>query len=149
MMKRTIWMVNDDSDDHELIREILQELEFDGDIVFFHTGTDLIKRLEKEKSAPFLIMTDVNLPGINGFDLRESLLKTPDKKFHSVPFIFWSTNASNEQIERAYRLRAHGFFIKEGEYNRWKQLFADIITYWSKSKMPSKKQAYDDPMSIV
>jgi CheY-like chemotaxis protein len=115
--------------------------------VFFHTAAECLQRLEAEKSAPFLIMCDVNIPVTDGFALREILLKIPDKKFHSVPFIFWSNFASDQQISRAYRLRAHGFFIKEAEFNLWKDSFGTIIKYWSKSRMPSKTEAYDEPLS--
>ena len=93
------------------------------------------------------MICDVNLPGTDGFELREEMLQTPNMKFHSVPFIFCSTYANNQQIEKAYRLRAHGFFIKEGEFNEWKKSYAAIIQYWHKSKMPPKNDEYDKPMS--
>jgi len=148
MKKNTIWIIDDDNDDHELIRDILKELDVDMEVEFFHTAKECMKAFEDEKSAPFIIMCDVNIPGTDGFTLRETLLKSSNKKFHSVPFIFWSSYASDSQIERAYRLRAHGFFIKEAEFNEWKASFAAIIKYWSKSKMPSKNEAYDEPLSI-
>lgn len=148
MENNTIWIVNDDVDDHELIADVITELNLKHELIFFHSGTDLMQQFKKENEAPFLIMCDVNLPGLNGFQVRELLLKSADSEFHSVPFIFWSTVASEEQIARAYRLRAHGFFIKEAEYKKWKESLSLIIRYWSVSKMPSKKQAYDKPMSI-
>jgi CheY-like chemotaxis protein len=119
----------------------------DREVLFFRTAKEFLKRLEAEKTAPFLIMCDVNIPGMDGFALRDTLLKLPNKKFHSVPFIFWSTFASDEQVERAYRLRGHGFFIKEGSFEDWKDSFSGIIKYWSKSKMPAKHDAYDEPMA--
>ena len=119
MKNNGIWIVNDDKDDHELIREIVEDLEVSNEVIFFNTARDLLERLKKADSAPFIIMCDVNIPGMDGFALRNKLLEGENKKYHSVPFIFWSTYASNDQVERAYRLRAHGFFIKEGEYKEW------------------------------
>src|SRR3712207_4572194 len=124
MTDNQIWIVNDDYDDRELIQNIMDDLEVDNELVFFHGAKDLLQRLESQEAGPFIIMCDVNLPGTDGFALREQLLKSADRKFHSVPFIFWSTYASDEQIEKAYRMRAHGFFIKEGQYSEWKQSFA-------------------------
>ena len=148
MTKNSIWIVNDDSDDHDLIKDILQELDSNHEGVFFHTAKECLQALEDAETAPFIIiMCDVNIPGTDGFTLRETLLKSSNKKFHSVPFIFWSSYASDQQIERAYRLRGHGFFIKEAEFNVWKESFAAIINYWSKSKMPSKNEAYDEPLT--
>jgi CheY-like chemotaxis protein len=145
-MKNTIWIVDNDRDDHDLVRDLLSELDANNEPVFFNTGKACLEALEKAKTAPFIIICDVNIPGMDGFTLRETLLKSPNKKFHSVPFIFWSNYASDQQIERAYRLRAHGFFIKEAELKVWKESLATIIKYWSRSKMPSKNEAYDEPL---
>lgn len=67
------------------------------------------------------------------------MLATRSKIFNSVPFIFWSTTASEAQITQAYKLAVHGFFIKEISYEEIKKTFIDIINYWVRSKMPSKK----------
>jgi DNA-binding NarL/FixJ family response regulator len=146
MPAESIWIINDDGDDHELILDIMDELKIENEVVFFRTAREFLKKLEAEDTAPFLIMCDVNIPGTDGFALREILLKSPNKKYHSVPFIFWSTFASDEQVEKAYRLRAHGFFIKEGNFEEWKDSFSGIIKYWSKSKMPAKKERYEPPL---
>jgi len=80
----------------------------------------------------------VNLPGTDGFALRRQLLESHSKKLKSVPFIFWTTHATEEQITRAYDLSVHGFFMKEGSFNDMKETFQGIIRYWMKSRMPSK-----------
>lgn len=144
----SIWVIDDDRDDHELISEIMVELGILNEVVFFHTAKEFLERIEREDEAPFIIICDVNLPGIDGFGLRETMLKKANKKLHGVPFIFWSTYASEEQIQRAFRLSVHGFFIKEGEYNQWKETFTAIIRYWHLSKMPSKNDEYDKPMPV-
>lgn len=113
MQQGPIWIVDDDEEDHELVQDIFKELDFNDELALFKSGEDLIARLEQSGEAPFIIISDVNLPRMDGFELRELLLSRPNKKFHSVPFIFWSTRASEAQIQHAYELKAHGFFIKE------------------------------------
>ena len=102
--------------------------------------------LDKAESAPFVIISEVNLPATDGFKLRERLLATPNNKFHSVPFIFWSSNASEAQVKKAFELRSHGFFIKEPSYKDWKVTLLQIIKYWQKSRMPSKRDMPDKPL---
>jgi DNA-binding NarL/FixJ family response regulator len=67
------------------------------------------------------------------------MLEKNKKRFKSVPFIFWTTQASEEQIVKAYDLSVHGLFIKDSNFNELKKTFTCIINYWLKSKMPSKK----------
>ena len=115
----SVWIVDDDGEDHELIQEIFEELRINNPLKFFNGAKPMLNALEKEEIAPFIIFCDVNLPGMDGFQLREKLLATPNNKFHSVPFIFWSTAASEDQIRKSFELRAHGFFIKESKYQDW------------------------------
>ncbi|RYG26103.1 MAG: response regulator [Chitinophagaceae bacterium] len=88
----------------------------------------------------------MNLPKKDGFMLREETLKAANNKFHSVPFIFWSTQASEAQVRKAYRLNAHGFFVKEANFDDWKKSLVKIIDYWTSSLSPSKEDKPDFPM---
>lgn len=138
-MEGPIWIVDEDIEEHELIRDIFKDLKIQNTLVLFTHPEDLLVHLDIAEEAPFIIISEVNLPGMSGFDLREKLLATPNAKFHSVPFIFWSLAPSEAQIYRAYQLKVHGFFVKESTYEEWRQSLAQIIQYWQKSKMPSKK----------
>jgi CheY-like chemotaxis protein len=142
-----VWIVDSDSEDHELIEEIFKEAKLNRPLKFFHGAKPLIKALDESGAAPFIIICDVNLPGMDGFQLRQTLLEIPNNKFHSVPFIFWSTTASEDQIRKAYDLRAHGFFIKEPKFEDWKASLTLILEYWKKSHMPSKEDKPDKPQN--
>ena len=143
---KAIWIVEDDADDHDLIRHLFKELNWPCSLELFATGEQMLERLESSSAAPFMIITDVNLPKIDGFALREKMLQTPNNKFHSVPFIFWSTHASEAQVRHAFELMAHGFFRKEPTFEQWKITLAKIIDYWISSLLPSKEDKYDKPM---
>lgn len=140
-----IWIVNEDREDHELMQEILNELDFKAELVLFTKSEDLLASLDEAEEAPFIIISEANLPGMNGFELREQLLSAPNKKFHSVPFIFWSVTPSEAQVQRAYELKAHGFFIKEATYEEWRESLLTIIRYWQRSRTPSKKDQPSAP----
>jgi len=143
MVNDSIWIIDDDKDDHDLVREIVRELQIPNEVVFFNDARAVLQQLEDEKFAPFIMICDVNLPGMDGFELREKLLATPNKKHHSVPFIYWTNAAVEKQIDRAFKLYAHGFFIKEARFEDWKKTFIQILEYWRNSKMPSKKDNQD------
>jgi CheY-like chemotaxis protein len=142
MQEGPIWIVSEDPDDHELIQEMFTGQDFKNELVLFTGANGLLERLDAADEAPFIIISDANMPGMDGFELREQLLSAPNKKYHSVPFIFWSVAPSEAQIQKAYELKAHGFFVKEAAYEEWRQSLLMIINYWRKSKMPAKK---DEP----
>lgn len=131
-----IYIVDDDRDDEELITEAIRELGYQNEIKFFGSGEEILKALKGNSIIPFIILSDINLAKMNGFELREKILKETSIKDKSVPFIFWSTTASETQIKRAYELSAHGFFIKSATFTELKRELDEIIRYWTDSRAP-------------
>ena len=140
MQTGAIWIIDQDEDDLQMFKDIWKELDIQNQLEWFSNADQVLKKFETIKEAPFLILCDVNLPKINGFKLRELILSHPGKIYHSVPFIYWSTVASEEQIVKAFSLASHGFFIKDSSFTKLKQSFQEILTYWQNSKVPKKKE---------
>ncbi len=138
MQNGPVFIIDDDEDDHDIVREIWSELNVPNELVFFARAEDVLQTLSNITEAPFIIICDVNLPKMNGFDLRQKLLESNSRKFKSVPFIFWTTNASEAQVEYAYNLAAHGFFVKGTRFDEVKATLNTILNYWSISEMPVK-----------
>ena len=139
MQSQAVWVIDSDSDDQEVVKDVWQELQLKNELVFLDGADHALQMLEKATYAPFIIICELNLPAIDGFELRRIMLDKNKKKFKSVPFIFWTTQASESQIVQAYDLSVHGLFIKDSNFNDLKNTFLCIINYWLKSKMPSKK----------
>jgi CheY-like chemotaxis protein len=137
MQTGQIFIVDADADDREMIREIVNELNIPNDLAFFGSGQDLLNHMASAAESPFIILCEVSLPKMDGFELRQRLL-SGDKKFRSVPFIFFSNKASDTQIQKAYDLSAHGFFLKPNTYAEMLQSFKTMLQYWQISKMPQK-----------
>jgi len=140
MEEGQIWLVDDDVDDNDIVKEVLTELEIPNELVLLKSAKEAIARLEETRTAPFIIVSALNLPDITGFELRKALLERNSKIFKSVPFIFWATQATEDEITQAYDLGIHGFFIKEGSFKDIKDTFSRIIQYWRRSKMPAKTE---------
>src|SRR5690348_14880067 len=104
MQTGPVWIVDNDAEDRDIVQEIWRDLQLPNELVFCKDADEAFGLLDKVETAPFIIISEVNLPGDDGFTLRERLLDTHNKKFKSVPFIFWSTQATEQQITRAYDL---------------------------------------------
>jgi CheY-like chemotaxis protein len=137
MNTHPIYLVDDDVDDNEIIQEVWSQLQLENELIFFTSGLQLINRLKQDGRIPFIIICDVNLPAIDGFEIRERLLQDPETRYKTVPFIFWSNSASKEQIKKAYDLAAHGMFIKGSSIDELKETFTQIINYWERSLKPA------------
>ena len=133
-----IVIVDDDDDDREFIEEAWQELDFANKLVFLKTGDEVLDYLRSGKQTPFLILCDVNIPRMDGFELKAALLSETSTNYKSIPFVYWSSTASESQIRKAYDLGGNGFFIKESSLKELKESLKEIVLYWKKSKTPEE-----------
>lgn len=67
---RYIMVVEDDMDDQQIIGEALNEIAKDCTLVF-HDSTKKAFDYLLVSGKPFLIISDVNLPGQNGVDFKK------------------------------------------------------------------------------
>ncbi len=80
-MRRKILVVEDDEDQLEIIRLILEKAGFA--VGTAANGTDAL--IKTRSISPDLIILDLMLPGLNGFDICETLRKDPATA--SVPIV--------------------------------------------------------------
>jgi PleD family two-component response regulator len=73
---------------------------------------------------------------MDGFELKKRLYEDDSLNYKSIPFIFWSSQASVEQIKKSYDLGGNGFFIKESTLSELKASLIGIMQYWLKSRVP-------------
>lgn len=130
-------MVDDDEEDHDIMRSACEILGASDSLKFFHDGHALLTYLKTSESPPFLILCDINMPHINGLDLRAVIWNDVDLKRISIPFIFFSTSASPSQIKKAYDLTVQGFFLKGNSMDETVRKLRLILDYWKECKHPN------------
>jgi CheY-like chemotaxis protein len=133
----TLLLVDDDSDDQEMITLALQDIGFRHEIVFFNNAESALNYLYAEKKKPFLIVSDINMPKIDGLAFKEVIEECPTLSAQRIPFVFLSTAASANYLRRAYQLRAQGFFQKGSTFENLKASLRTILQYWSECMQPS------------
>jgi CheY-like chemotaxis protein len=95
-----------------------------------------LKYLQTTLERPFLIISDINLPAMTGFDFLKSINNNQRLKEKYIPFIFLTTASTASTIQQAYLMPAKGFFVKPLNGNQLRQTIAAIIEYWKISSIP-------------
>ena len=85
-------------------------LEADGpyDVTVAESGFDALKILPRERFD--LIITDINMPDINGLELIKFIREHPIH--HKSPLIIISTDGSERDRDRGMRLGADAYLVK-------------------------------------
>ncbi len=132
-----IIVIEDDEDDRLFLKDIFESLSYPNKIVYFEDSTLVMDYLLDENVKPFMILSDINMPKLDGYELRESILSREETKEKCVPYIFLSTSKNPKNVIKAYNLSVQGYFTKENNFKAYKELMQRIIEYWQKSLTPT------------
>ncbi|MCW3077766.1 MAG: Response regulator rcp1 [Bacteroidetes bacterium] len=114
MRKYKILVADDDADDFEFINSILHEINPLTQTEHVLNGKELIDHLNEklisQQPFPDLILLDINMPKVNGFQALKMIKSKKDTC--SIPTLMYSTSACPVQMEQCYVLGANGFFTK-------------------------------------
>lgn len=138
--KLPIVIVDDDSDDRELLGELSNALRPDHEIRYFVNGVEALKYLQTTPEQPFIILCDVNMPLMNGLELLEEIQRTPLLKQKSIPFVFLSTSGDKRYVIKAFELSAQGFFQKPSEIGELNSILKLTFDFWAKCLHPHHPQ---------
>ena len=94
-------IIEDDEDDQYLLEQVFIKLNYQNKVVFFSDGQDALEYLQTTDELPFLILSDINMPRLDGFQLREKLHTDAALQLKCIPYLFFSTAASQEMVVNA------------------------------------------------
>src|SRR5687767_11393841 len=110
--KGPIIVIEDDKDDQDLLDETFKALKYPNEILFFADGYEALSYIRKTDTKPFLILSDINMPKINGYELRKMIYTNEELNIRCIPYLFFTSGVTKRSVIDAYALSAQGFFIK-------------------------------------
>ncbi len=132
-----IIVIEDDKDDKDILVEIFTNLNFRNEILYFSDGNEALKHLNKPGVSPFLILSDINMPRMNGFELRDKVHTSEKLHIKCIPYLFFTTAASKEIVIDAYSSSVQGFFLKPYNFEELQDTIRKIVEYWQECQAPN------------
>lgn len=132
-----ILLVEDNEGDILLTTEALKEGRIHNRIEVAKDGQEALDILQNGSELPDLILLDINLPKVNGFEVlsvikKNNLLKT-------IPVIMLSTSGAEKDILTSYSNYANCFITKPLDLDSFMDVVRTIETFWiSIVKLPKK-----------
>ena len=109
-LKNTIYVVNDGQEALDFVQ---------------HKG----KYQDKERfPRPDLILLDIKLPKLDGFQVLQNLKK--DLQYSSIPVIMLTSSKDEEDIAKSYKNGAASFIPKSVSYNDFVKIIEGFNCYW-------------------
>ncbi|NJD57296.1 MAG: response regulator [Nitrospirae bacterium] len=105
-MTKKIMTVDDSASMRQMVGFTLRQHGYD--IVEAVNGADALKKLEKEKID--MMITDINMPEMDGINLVRKVRENPSYKF--IPIIILTTEYQTEKKEEGKAAGATGWIVK-------------------------------------
>jgi CheY-like chemotaxis protein len=132
-----IIIIEDDPDDQLLLEMVFQKLAYANKVIYFFDGQAALDYLDSTNDTPFLILSDINMPKLDGFALREKLHNDARLKLKCIPYLFFSTAIDQRAVIDAYSLSVQGFFIKQISLATLEDTISTIVRYWQLCAAPN------------
>ncbi|OLY94301.1 CheY chemotaxis protein or a CheY-like REC (receiver) domain [Cnuella takakiae] len=126
--KKVIYWADDDIDDLELFREVLNEVAPEYELHQFFHGKLLLEHLEKLNGAgfPSLIILDMNMPVMDGRETLTQLQK--EERYKTIPKVVFTT--SDSEMDKMFCDWMHTEMLtKPYTYESLEQVLLKMLSY--------------------
>lgn len=138
--KSLIFIVDDDDDDRNFISTALQSFIDISSIRLFENGKELINALSKGTHIPNLIVLDLNMPHMDGFEALAQIRKTWAAK--DLPVIILSTSNDENDRAKCEKLGANRYITKPTQIKQYESIAGDLILLINSVKAEVSKLPY-------
>jgi CheY-like chemotaxis protein len=130
-------IVEDDPDDRDILKEVFNKLGYENELIFFENGEKALNYLERTDTMPFIILSDINLPLLNGLELRKKIQLDARLAIKCIPYLYLTTSLNQKMVIDAYSASVQGFFVKENSIAEIEKTIAAIMNYWIRCSAPN------------
>jgi two-component system, chemotaxis family, response regulator Rcp1 len=128
-------VVEDSESDIELLREALADSEPGVELDVVRHGEDALSFLRRQgefsgAERPDLVVLDLNLPRMGGFEVLRALREDVDPRLRRLPVIVFTTSASSSDVDRAYDLHASSFVTKPTAFEHYLDAVRAFREFW-------------------
>jgi len=128
-----ILLVEDNPGDVRLTRESLYDAKVHNNMMVASDGLEALAYLRREgeyaaANCPDLILLDLNLPRMNGFEVLDAIKEDPDLK--RIPVVVLTTSQAEQDIIRSYNLYANAYVTKPVDLEQFMHVIKSIEDFW-------------------
>jgi chemotaxis family two-component system response regulator Rcp1 len=140
-----ILLVEDSPGDVRLTKESLGEAKVRNNMIVAGDGVEAMACLRREGQyantpRPDLILLDLNLPRMNGFEVLDAIKEDPDLK--RIPVVILTTSQAEQDIIRSYDLYANAYVNKPVDLEQFIKVIKSIEDFWLEIvKLPNGKHS--------
>lgn len=132
-MIRKVLYVEDNVDAVIFVKQIVNKIG-DYELKVIENGSDILKLTSDinyiKENMPEIILLDINLPGMNGFEILKHI--RAQAKFKNIPVIMFTSSESKPDVEQSYACGANAYLVKPSSLESLQVVLKDTFNFWLK-----------------
>mgnify|MGYP000869515536 CR=1 FL=1 len=134
MATKTILLIEDNVDDEQLVRRVLEKNNVMNEVVVACDGEEALGLLHPAGGSgttpvrPDLILLDLHLPGISGVQVLEKIRE--DSRTKTIPVVIVTSDESGAHVDSLYEKGANSLVIKPTNASEFSETFLNVSMYW-------------------
>lgn len=135
MKSLSILLIDDDEIERMKFRKICEKNNFSHSISEANNGEVAIKLLNNTDNSFDIIILDLNMPKMNGFEFLKILKSDENLKY--IPTIIMSTSSNFNDVKDCYKFGIAGYFKKPLHFNDYSSKIISLLNYWGENELIS------------
>ena len=128
----TILLIEDDAIEILKFNRSLIKLREVHELIEAHNGENALD-IFAENSQIDLILLDLNMPKMNGFEFLKQLRTDPNLKY--IPTVVLTTSINRSDLKQAYSIGIAGYLVKPLKYEDYVLKIASLLNYWKQNEL--------------
>jgi CheY-like chemotaxis protein len=131
-----IMLIEDDAIEVMKFKRVLLKLNFEYTLIEKNNGREALDYLIKKENLPDIILLDLNMPVLNGFEFLKLTKKEEIVKY--IPVVVLSSSDNQNDVLEAYTNGISGFIKKPLKFEDYSESIKILLSYWKMSQLVSK-----------
>jgi CheY-like chemotaxis protein len=129
-MKSTarILIVEDDPDDCLVFQHSILAIRPGYTVTFKDDAVQALRYLSIADQLPSLIVSDINMPKMDGLEFRKAILAHERSELHTVPFVFLTTAGTAFVKSQLGKINVDGIYEKPLTRAKVQEVFQDMLS---------------------
>ena len=133
MDRKLILLVEDNPDDEALTLRAFKNSNIANEVVVARDGAEAIEFLFGSRRGdsfrlPELVLLDLNLPKVNGFEVLKRI--RADSMTHTLPVVILTTSDEDRDLVESYKLGANSYVRKPVDFDDFRKAVKTLGMYW-------------------
>jgi two-component system response regulator len=124
-MTHNILIIDDNPDDVEIAKITLAGMDRELKVETAPRGEDALDLLRSGKALPSLILLDLKMPGMSGFDVLRKI--RADERTKPIPVIIVTASSLEADEKEGYEAGAEAFLHKAFDINRFRRELKSLL----------------------